>query len=291
MDIAVLSDIHGNYEALRTCMQYALNKKINTFIFLGDYLGELAFPQRTMEYLYQIKDSYNCTFVRGNKEDYWLKYRGGGERGWKEKDSTTGSLYYTYYNLTNKDMDFFEQMEIADIVSFDKMEAVTVCHGSPRVVNEKLLPGKSNIYEVMEQSQTRLILCGHTHVQDKVEYNGKSVINPGSVGVPLFSGGKAQFCILHENGSQWKEELISLAYDVEKEIENLYKVKLDEYAPYWCRTTVHLLRTGKYPHSQILDKAMELCKEEQGECKWPDIPEIYWKKAYELYFGKEDLLV
>lgn len=289
MDIAVLSDIHGNYEALKTCIEYALEKQIRTFIFLGDYLGELAFPQRTMEYLYQLKESCDCTFVRGNKEDYWLKYRRSGEQGWKEKDSTTGSLYYTYHRLTEKDMDFYEQMEIADIIAFDKMESVTVCHGSPRLVNEKILPGKQNTYEIMEQSRTRLILCGHTHVQSKIEYNGKTVINPGSVGVPLFSCGKAQFCILHENGNRWKEEFISLDYDAEKEIENLYKAKLNEYAPYWCKTTVHLLRTGKYAHSQILNKAMKLCKEELGECKWPDIPEIYWKRAYELYFGQEEL--
>ena len=41
MEIAVLSDIHGNFEAFQACMDYALARNIHTFLFLGDYLGEL----------------------------------------------------------------------------------------------------------------------------------------------------------------------------------------------------------------------------------------------------------
>jgi Calcineurin-like phosphoesterase. len=43
---AVLSDIHGNYVALQKCLDYAVNSGADTFFFLGDYLGELAYPQK-----------------------------------------------------------------------------------------------------------------------------------------------------------------------------------------------------------------------------------------------------
>lgn len=46
MKIVVLSDIHGNYVALQTCINFALNAGIETVIFLGDYVGELAYPQK-----------------------------------------------------------------------------------------------------------------------------------------------------------------------------------------------------------------------------------------------------
>lgn len=289
MDIAVLSDIHGNFEAFQTCITYALEREINTFLFLGDYLGEFAYPQRTMEYLYRLKSSYDCIFIRGNKEELWLNHRGAGERGWKEYDSATGALYYTYGNLTQRDMDFFEEMETARVISFRDMEPITVCHGSPRNVNEKLLPDRPDTFEVMEQSSTRLILCGHTHIQRIMEHNGKTVINPGAVGVPLQSCGRTQFLILHENGREWREEFISLTYDMEKEIENFHAAGLFTRAPYWCRATIQLLRTGKYSQSRILNRAMEYCKQETGECIWPEIPEKYWEKAYEDFFGPEEL--
>lgn len=44
IDIAVLSDIHSNYVALEQCIKYAVARDINNFIFLGDYVGELAYP-------------------------------------------------------------------------------------------------------------------------------------------------------------------------------------------------------------------------------------------------------
>ena len=72
MEIAVLSDIHGNYIALEKCMNYALKRNIDTFLFLGDYVGELPYPERAMKMLYEIKEKYHCTFIRGNKEDYWI---------------------------------------------------------------------------------------------------------------------------------------------------------------------------------------------------------------------------
>ena len=74
MEIAVLSDIHGNYVALERCVRYALERGIETFLFLGDYLGDLAYPQKTMQFLYSLKETYSCSFIKGNKEDYWLHY-------------------------------------------------------------------------------------------------------------------------------------------------------------------------------------------------------------------------
>lgn len=289
MKIAVLADIHSNLEALRTCVRYALEREVDRFIFLGDYLGELAFPQRTMEYLYRLRDSYPCVFIRGNKEDYWLEHRSAEEDSWRKHDSTTGSLYYTYGELGKKDFDFFASMKIAEVMRFDGQEPFTVCHGSPRRVNEGLHPDKQNTVEIMEQSSTRLILCGHTHTRRKIEHNGKTVINPGAVGLPFGSGGKAQFMILHGEQGGWKEEFVSLSYDVEKEIEDLYEAGLDRLAPYWCKTTIQCLRAGKYHHSHVLQKAMQLCREGEGECIWPRIPEKYWEKAYETFFGQEDL--
>lgn len=281
MDIGVLSDIHGNYTALQSCLDYLLKRGIKTFIFLGDYAGELAFPEITMQILYDMDKQYDCYFIRGNKEDYWLNYRAAGEKGWKEEDSTTGSLLYTYRRLTEKDMVFFEALQQAGKVTVEGMPGITICHGSPLKVNEKLLPGNKRTYEIMESVDTPVILCGHTHIQGRIEYGGKLVLNPGSAGVPLHSGGKAQFLILHGDEKGWSEEFCNIDYDIEKVIKDLYDSELDRMAPCWCRITENLLRKGDISHGAVLNRAMELCREETGECNWPDIPEVFWEKAVE----------
>lgn len=112
MEIAVLSDIHGNYIALEKCMNYALKRNIDTFLFLGDYVGELPYPEHAMKMLYEIKEKYHCTFIRGNKEDYWINHRNKGKENneWEDNNSTTGMLLYAYNHLTYEDINFFESL-------------------------------------------------------------------------------------------------------------------------------------------------------------------------------------
>ncbi|MDE5866579.1 MAG: metallophosphatase family protein, partial [Lachnospiraceae bacterium] len=194
LNVAVLSDIHGNYAAFQKCLDYAENIGIDTFIFLGDYLGELAYPQKTMDILYSVKEKYKCFFIKGNKEDYWINYE-KEPKGWNEYDSTTGCLYYTYHNLKTKDLQFFKSLSFREELEFDGLLPITICHGSPRKVNEKLLPDNENTFQIMENNSSDYILCGHTHIQNKIEHNGKIVLNAGSVGVSMHSNGKAQFMI------------------------------------------------------------------------------------------------
>ena len=60
MNVAILSDIHSNSHALEACLQYALNQGVNAFLFLGDYVGEMAYPQKTMHRLYELQKQYDC---------------------------------------------------------------------------------------------------------------------------------------------------------------------------------------------------------------------------------------
>jgi len=70
MEIAVLADIHSNYIALEHCMDYALKRGITTFLFLGDYIGEMAYPERTMSLIYKYQNQYNCHWP-DIPEKYW----------------------------------------------------------------------------------------------------------------------------------------------------------------------------------------------------------------------------
>ena len=283
LNIAVLSDIHGNYAALQKCLEYAINIGIDTFIFLGDYLGELAYPKKTMDILYSVKEKYKCFFIKGNKEEYWINYE-REPKGWNEYDSTTGCLYYTYQNLNEKDLQFFKSLSFKEELKFDSLLPITICHGSPRKVNEKLLPDNENTFLIMENNSSDYILCGHTHIQSKIEHNGKIVLNPGSVGVSMHSNGKAQFMILKGMQDMWDYEFVSLEYNIEKVIADLHSSGLSKKAPYWCKVSENLLRTGEISHGTVLAKAMVICKDKFGECNWPNVPEECWKQAVKEIF-------
>lgn len=288
-----MADIHGNYVALEHCMELCKKRGIETYFFLGDYAGELACPEKAMEMLFEIKEKYDCYFVRGNKEDYWKDYHDRGETGWKEYDSTTGSLYYTYHQLSQKSMDFYNTLPIQQRVKIGNFPEMTICHGSPYKTNEKMLPNQDRTFEMMKDNDTNVIFCGHTHIQGSIEHEGRYVLNTGALGVSLFAEGKAQFMILSDdmdsvdNSLDWvyvkelrfKYAFLSLTYDVEQVIDDLHEAGLDKYAPCWCKITEYLLHKGDVAHGYVLNRAMALCREAEGECIWPNIPEKYWQQA------------
>lgn len=286
MELAVLADIHSNYIALERCMEYALNRGIVHFLFLGDYVGELAYPERTMELLRQYNRKYECVFIRGNKENYWLKYRDAGEQGWPEYNSTTGALYYAYQHLEQRDLEFFETLPIACKLQYGDMPTLIACHGSPSDVKGEMKPGSEETKQILKASEAAYVISAHTHIQGKTVYQGKAAINPGSVGVSLKAEAKAQFAILREERGSWQEEFISLDYDRERAVRELYESGLFKRAPYWCMITEWLFcqkLEEEIGHAEVLFRAMELCRQETGECNWPDIPEKYWAQAVGEY--------
>lgn len=279
MKLAVLSDIHGNYIALRKCVEYALARDIDTFIFLGDYIGEIPYPRETMEYVYTMKQKYTCFFVRGNRDEYMLNYRNADENGWTKGNSASGTLLFIYERLAAQDLAFFESLPIKQVLTFPELPSLTICHGSPNRVNERMDPGNEKTFEIMRNDNSAYILCGHTHVQGEIRHGEKVIWNPGSVGIPVESGGETQFMILHGTDNSWHQEFLNLEYDTETVIRQLAVSGLDSYAPWWCVVTKYALRGGRIDHGVVLDRAMELCTGKYGRCKWPEIPEECWAQA------------
>lgn len=262
MEIAVLSDIHGNYVAFQACLEYARKRNINTFIFLGDYLGEFPYPQRTMELLYRLREACACFFIRGNKEDYWIDRTYNERCEWKNGDRTVGALHYSYHGQTEKDLHFWESLPVYREIACRNAEPLWACHRPPAA-----------------DCPHRYVLFGHTHLQSADRSDGRFFLNPGAVGVPLHSGGKTQFMILRQNGQIWQYEFVSLDYDRDRVISEIRESGLEKEAPYWSQITRHLLDTGEISHGTVLLRAMELCEQAGKSCSWHNIPEEFWKQA------------
>ena len=290
MDIAVFSDVHGNYSALQASIDYAVGKGITNFLLLGDYVTDCPYPQKTMELIYVLRKYFTTYIIRGNREEYLLNFRKNGEGNWK-KGSASGSLLYTYENLTEKDFEFFENLPTFGSFQEKGIPGFEYCHGSPNNVSELLYKEKRNTKKILSHLKSGMLLHGHTHIQGSYIYRGKKAVNPGSIGIPWYYGGKTQFCILHGTGKNWEEEYIQLEYDRKKILRDFKESGITSYAPAWAAVTMHTIRTGKDLNQTVLLRAMRLCEQERGTVKWPNIPEKYWaialKENYIDLNGKE----
>lgn len=280
--IAVIGDIHSNYAALEKCIEHALKQKPDEFLFLGDYISDCPFPQKTMHIIYEMDKNYLCNFIRGNREDYMLNHRKNPDERWNFS-SASGSLLYTYENLTEKDFSFFENLHDQGYYEKEGYQPFRYCHGSLSRSNEILEPDGKNTIDLMKHLDVNLLISGHVHFQEDKFYDKKRLIHPGAVGVPWYYGGKTQYMILQGAKSGWKPEFFQLEYDVEKIVKDFKLSGLSEKAPAWSKIVIHTLQTGDDQNLNCLNRAMELCKEEEGKVLWPYISETYWEQALKEY--------
>lgn len=283
LNLAVIGDIHSNHIALEACIHHALEQNVDEFLFIGDYISDCPYPQKTMKIIYDMKEKYICHFLRGNREDYMLNHRKNLEERWTYS-SASGSLLYTYENLTDQDFDFFESIDIKGIYQKEGYPTFRYCHGSLTASNELLLPENENMVKIMENLDVDILVSGHTHIQESRMYGNKKLIHPGSVGIPWYHGGKSQYMILHGSEQGWEEEFFQLSYDIDTIKKEFETSSLLQKASYWSKLNLHVLSTGEDYSFPCLQLAMKLCKEAEGDVIWPDIDEKYWKEAAE-HFG------
>ena len=65
MKIAILSDIHGNYDALIKVLEECEKSNVEKYIFLGDYIGYYYEPKKVWDKICQL----NGVKIKGNHEN------------------------------------------------------------------------------------------------------------------------------------------------------------------------------------------------------------------------------
>ena len=181
--IIVIADIHSNYAAFESAFTAIEKIKPDGIIFLGDYVTDFPYPQRTMKLLHKCKEICNCHFLRGNREDYLLEHRKNPNDGWKQS-SSVGSLLYTYENLTDSDLDFFADFPIYSELCIDCSHLICAWHGSKKRNKQSILLNSSAQAKYAEKIRGNILLCGHSHHRKIVKIKDKQIIFCPSLGLP-----------------------------------------------------------------------------------------------------------
>ena len=102
--IGVIADVHSNHIAFRAAIDYMLSEGCNEFMLLGDFVSDTPGTRETMELLGELRGSYSCHILRGNREEYMLRQRQvrrgvSSEPRWLY-NSACGNLLYCYEKST-----------------------------------------------------------------------------------------------------------------------------------------------------------------------------------------------
>lgn len=277
--IIVISDIHSNYAALESAYQTVEKINPDCIIFLGDYVTDFPYTQRTMSLIYKFRSAYDCRFIRGNREDSLLRHHKNRNDGWCY-GSSVGSFLYTYENLTAADLDFFAGLPHCLEIKLDDLPVITACHGTPNSTTENILTNSAAQIKYADKLKGNILLCGHTHHKKIVCLNGRKIIFCPSLGVPQDGEeyGHTAITLLTCTGNNAEVEYIDIKYDADSLIDDYRKSVLIKYAPIFSECMIKNIQLNNDITYQCVVLAWKYAERDNfhgGEI----LPEKYWEKA------------
>ncbi|MBI5578674.1 MAG: metallophosphoesterase family protein [Deltaproteobacteria bacterium] len=166
MKIAVLSDIHGNMDALEQVLADIDGRGVASVLSLGDNIGYGAEPERVVQTL----KAHGILSVLGNHE---LAAKNPGFLGWFNP-AARKSLAMTFRMLSADSMVF-----IAGLPDYRVMHGCRLVHGfppdSPTLYLFQVLP--EDRQKALQDLPERICFVGHTHVLDLIRHDGRKLAN------------------------------------------------------------------------------------------------------------------
>jgi serine/threonine protein phosphatase 1 len=104
--VLVIGDIHGGFKGLKQAMKRAQVRVEDQLIFLGDYVDGWSDTPELMSYLIQMKEEYDCIFIRGNHDDLVLNWFRTGESNpkWLQHGGESTIKAYSNINSSTKEL-------------------------------------------------------------------------------------------------------------------------------------------------------------------------------------------
>lgn len=195
MKVAVLSDIHGNFQALESVMEDVKANNCEQVFCLGDLAMAGPQPRMVIDY---VRKQNNWTVIQGNTDKMISDFSPEILQNVKNNFPVMANALADDVIFIEEDKkDYLRNLPAQKELTLEGVKVLLV-HGSPRRKNEDILPDMplKVIEEMLEGTDADLIFCGHTHVPAGYQTNKKqTVVNVGSVGRPMTDEPKACYVI------------------------------------------------------------------------------------------------
>lgn len=228
MRILVVSDVHGNFEALRR-----IPERFDRVLFLGDAVDYGPDPKSCLQWLRER----GAVAVRGN-HDQAVASGVSCRCNPSMREASEATRDFTRQALDDADVDFLLLRPLHEEVSLEGLKLHLV-HATPSDPLYTYLPPTQTVRwaSELEQVDADLLLVGHTHLPMILRVGRKLIVNPGSVGQPRDGDPRAAYAVIEDG----EPRLERVAYDVSKTIQGLESRDLPESV---LEDLSNLLRTG-----------------------------------------------
>jgi putative phosphoesterase len=232
--LALISDIHGNTQALRAVLADVRVRGIEAVYCLGDLVGYGPDPNGAIDLI----SNEDIPTIVGNYDDGV-----GWERGdcgcfyatAEAKRIGEVSYAFTVGEVTDDRKAFLRGLPRERHLTLDGT-TVHLVHGSPRKLNEYLLRDRAErtFLRLAEAETDDVLVFGHTHDPWSRMIGGVLFVNVGSVGRPKDGDPRAMYTVLRASEQAERDpppvevEAARVAYDVEATASGIEAVGLPQ---------------------------------------------------------------
>ena len=225
MKIAVISDIHGNMQALETVLQDIKANEIDKIFCLGDLAMAGPQPDLAVDKIMELAKDDNFEIIQGNTDFMIVNSADFVDKVKSNLPIMGNALEADAKLLNSKQKEFLASLPAQKELQVEGLKVLLV-HGSPRRNDENIFPNMKleEVEEMIKDTDANLILCGHTHIPCGYQTHTKqTVVNAGSVGRPFSPEPKASYIIINLTSGSYSLEHQLLNYDKEKAADILSK--------------------------------------------------------------------
>ena len=246
MKIAVLADIHGNFQALQKVAGHVEKWGPDLVFVVGDTINRGPYSKACWQFVRQKRRSDDWRIIRGNHEDYVLDF--------EEPDAPTdipkfNILQHVYWNYQQ-----FAPDEIESIKALPYQIEQTVCnkqiiravHASMQGIRKGIYPStsKEDLADKIAPAP-HILAVGHTHYPLLRTLDGTLVVNAGSVGLPFDGDTRPSYAQICWQSDHWEAEIIRLHYDHAAAIKDFYQSGYIAGGGHMVRVVLHELITAR----------------------------------------------
>ncbi len=214
MKIGLISDIHGNFEALKAVLAELDAMNVSEIYCLGDVVG--YYPQIN-ECCDELK-LRRIPCVMGNHD--WYMADGGF---CLRSKSVNDCLAYQRRIITPENLDWLRSFPVQR-----KIQNMHMVHGGwSDPIDEYLEPTE----EYFSRVDGEVFVSGHTHIQILKKFQEKAYCNPGSVGQPRDNDPRAAFAVFDGTFSLYRVE-----YNFQRVFDLMHEAGFSDYY-YGCLKT------------------------------------------------------